>query len=1159
MGNIDDKCLSRFMFCNKFHKKSVSMAVRMALIPMLMLPAASQAVITVPVHSEDRVHFADLNILEPGEYDEKYFDQDLGPADREVSEDELSAMNLGLSYFWDILKGDFQAQKPVQILIVPYSVRDDNAFAFSLNYSELTELAAAWKGEADLDGNVAVIGLDRPMYADQWYTDTLPVLPAQGINSDLPGTILHELFHAFGLGTTLLGDSFDKDDLNRYTLLLHDAYGRSVADLAKMNSTDRRIRVKVLYLGDEIPTEPLEPECFYIYSSGRYSGMYFSGPNVFDALDGAKIGSATDVDYDLTDYQEAMTSVPGLPINGLELNYDGSVFFEGSHIELQNSLMSHQTYRNWGVLMEAELALLQDLGFNFDRKRFFGYSVYGSGLTIDNDHGYWARNEDGTDWVYGMPSNQSWGIGLHVYGSDNTVRQRADILTDGHYGIGVRVDGVGNDLTIASGTTVEANGYGGKGILFSWGKNHRLTIEEGASVTALGEDGVAVAFDFGSNVLGDNWNYLGSYTSTRFFEDTGIVENNYYIPDELKGALIESFTLSGSVKGDMASVYISPNAYVKEIVVTPGAEIEGDILSLWNPDSTLYGTEHMGYEGKEPLITTLTFGNSRERSNESVIEFNDIIWSNQSMVMNVSGTTLKFNGAATVLGVSVKPGATLEGGYFNLSEKENVADSGSLQNSGTVVSTVKSPVVISGNYHQSSSASLTLSVSDGKFVPMTVEGKASVEDNAHIIATPEGGWHADGLISVDADSPIINADDMNLGEITLDWVTAENVSPSPTLSIENTTGGLVIKRKDNAYSQYVSGEAREVAQIFDASAATLSNDLTQTLFAYMDWSDTEGAAINEAADALSGKGVTDGVAGALMLERIAEEALRPQLSFAQADGEYVWVNPFGATASVLAGNKTRFDVAGLAGGWIKKSQHSTVGFSVAALDSEGKSQEAHELDAKGLWLSAFIRNDVQAIPEVFWESALRLGYMNADEKRALTFGDFYDSTQADIERWSFGASVKTGLTFNVNDNFRFEPYAQLAGSLLYSPSYSEDSEGLAALDVDSGLYRTLEARVGVTAEGAAFTEQTAYWRLHASYGRELLSDAGDMKAAFRASDLKGSFDRTVQWDSKNRFRAGLKLGIENREGLSFNARVDGQWESSDTHAVAGGVEATWRF
>ena len=1151
------------MFCKKFHKKFVSMAVRMALVSLLMLPAASQAVITVPVHSDDGVHFADFNILQPGENDEKYFDEGLGQAEREMYEDEISAMKLGFSYFWDILKGDFQAQKPVQILIIPYLAKDDNAFAFSLNYFESTELAAAWKGEADLEGDVAVVGIDRPMYTDRWYTDTLPVLPAQGISSDLSGTMLHELFHAFGLGTMMLGDSanlfFDKDNLDRYTLQLHDVYGRSIADLAKMNETDHRIRVKVLNAKDDIPSEPLEPECFYLYSNGRYSGVYFSGPNVLEVLDGAKIHGATDVDYVLPDYLESLAPVPGLPINGFELNSDGSVFFEGSHIELQNSLMSHQTYRNWGVLMEAELALLQDLGFTFDRKRFFGYSVYGSGLTIDNDHGFWARNETGTDWLYGQASTQTWGIGLHVYGSDNTVRQRADILSDGHYGIGVRVDGVANDLTIASGTTVQANGYGGKGILFSWGKNHRLTIEEGASVTALGEDGVAVAFDFGSNELGDYWNYMGSYTSTRFFDDTGTLENNFFIPDELKGPLIESFTLSGTIKGEMASVYISPNAYVKEIVVSPGAEIEGDILSLWNPDRTFYGTEYIGYEGSEPLITTLTFGSAGGQTANAVIEFNDLIWSNHSMVMKVAGSTLKFNGAATVLAVSVEPGATLEGGYFNLTEKENVAGSGSLQNSGAVVSTVRNPVEVSGNYHQSSSASLTLSVSDGQFVPMTVEGEATVENGAHIIATPEGGWHADGLMSVEADSPIINADAVNVGETTLDWVTAENVTPSPTLNFENTEDGLVVQRDSNAYSQYVSGEAQEVAQIFDTSAGTSSNDLTQSLFAYLDWSDTEGTAINEAAQALSGSGVVDGITGALMLERIAEEAVAPQLSFAQADGEYAWVNPFGAATSVLAANKTRFDVAGLAGGWVKKSQGTTVGLSVAALDSEGKSREAQKLDTKGLWLSAFIRNDVQSIPEVFWESALRLGYMNADEKRAVTFGDFYDLTDADIERWSFGASIKTGVDFKVTDHFIIEPYAQLAGSVLYSPSYSEDSDGLAALDVDSGLYRTLEARVGMTAQGAAFKDQTAYWRLHASYGRELLSDAGEMRAAFRTSDLKGSFDRTVQWDSKNRFRAGLKLGIENRDGLSFNARVDGQWESKDTHAIAGGIEATWRF
>ena len=68
-----------------------------------------------------------------------------------------------------------------------------------------------------------------------------------------------------------------------------------------------------------------------------------------------------------------------------------------------------------------------------------------------------------------------------------------------------------------------------------------------------------------------------------------------------------------------------------------------------------------------------------------------------------------------------------------------------------------------------------------------------------------------------------------------------------------------------------------------------------------------------------------------------------------------------------------------------------------------------------------------------------------------------------------------------------------------------------------------------------------------------------MKASFAASDLRGSFDRSISWDSKDRWTVGLKAGIENREGLSLNVRFDGQWESADTHSVAGGVEAAWRF
>ena len=68
-----------------------------------------------------------------------------------------------------------------------------------------------------------------------------------------------------------------------------------------------------------------------------------------------------------------------------------------------------------------------------------------------------------------------------------------------------------------------------------------------------------------------------------------------------------------------------------------------------------------------------------------------------------------------------------------------------------------------------------------------------------------------------------------------------------------------------------------------------------------------------------------------------------------------------------------------------------------------------------------------------------------------------------------------------------------------------------------------------------------------------------MKASFVRRDLRGSFDRTVHWDSKDRVQAGIKVGIENRTGLSINARVDADWTTSDTHSVAGGVEILWKF
>ena len=303
------------------------------------------------------------------------------------------------------------------------------------------------------------------------------------------------------------------------------------------------------------------------------------------------------------------------------------------NLGLQSDLpgtMLHELFHAFGLT--ANISATAPAEYYFDLNEATDYTLQLHDLShrslkelMDNDQGYWARSEDGSRWLYGVASDQTWGIGLHIYGSENIVRQTADLLANGAYGIGARIEGVGNNLTIASGTQIEANGYAGKGLLFSWGKNHHLTIEEDASVTAAGEGGIAVAFDFGSNELGDWYGYYGSYISTRYDSDAEDFVSSDFIVPELQGELISRFTVSGALKGSTASIYISPNAYVKDIVIEPGATIEGDIISLWNPEQTLYGTQLSGYDGDAPLITTLSFGTENSQSTSETIEFNDRI------------------------------------------------------------------------------------------------------------------------------------------------------------------------------------------------------------------------------------------------------------------------------------------------------------------------------------------------------------------------------------------------------------------------------------------------------------------------------------------------------------------------------------------------------
>lgn len=322
--------------------------------------------------------------------------------------------------------------------------------------------------------------------------------------------------------------------------------------------------------------------------------------------------------------------VNGVPINGIEpeyiLNNELHYAPELSHIELRNSYMSHQNYRNWVTFMEAELAVLKDIGYDINLKDYFGKSFY-----LDNTVANVAED-------YSLYKDQ--GIGVHVYGTGSDIVQTSNIATKGVGSFGVRIDGV-NDKYTLDGGTIDAKGANSIGLGVTYGSGHEINIKSGSVVKASGANSSAVSFDFGKNMLGEFIEAKGSYIHTVMGENQSL--------DELEGALVDNFNVNGTIEasGDAENaIYISQNAYVKNINIQKDAKIKGAIVSRWNSErSGDYGP----VQSREKLYTNLNFGadNNGNLDQSYVGNYSGKIDGN-SVVGSETKNTLKMNLAGTL-------------------------------------------------------------------------------------------------------------------------------------------------------------------------------------------------------------------------------------------------------------------------------------------------------------------------------------------------------------------------------------------------------------------------------------------------------------------------------------------------------------------------------
>ena len=354
----------------------------------------------------------------------------------------------------------------------------------------------------------------------------------------------------------------------------------------------------------------------------------------------------------------------------------------------------------------------------------YGYSIYKSGGEFTNEIDF--------------TSEEPKSIGLYVWGTKNIVVQSGNIFLSGNGAIGIRVDGLENKISIPVGTNIQSCD---KGILISYGRDQNLNVA--GNISAAGN---AIEFNFDTDNFGVNNEYRGSYL--RYLR--GVAEENVittvnlpllmgegefnYSADELNGAMINDFNLSGKIAGKRA-IYIGKNSFVKNININRGAQISGDIISEWKhfgrpdndsePISIRYNDKVIDATKYIPdLVTNLNINTS--------LKYGGRINGADNIRINVNNGTFNFSGTADVVSVEVMNGARLYGGTFKVNNQglklaEGFSDSttGKFINHGTIAAgSPNTDLVIDGDLI---SDGIIQKVSGGDAGSIIVKGNANID------------------------------------------------------------------------------------------------------------------------------------------------------------------------------------------------------------------------------------------------------------------------------------------------------------------------------------------------------------------------------------------------------------------------------------------------
>lgn len=872
-----------------------------------------------------------------------------------------------------------------------------------------------------------------------------------------------------------------------------------------------------------------DPDAFDL----RKDQGYFTGQHVQEVMDGA---------------------MPGIPVRilgyvgqqpfGVDTDYMG-------HSELRNSLMSHQSYRNYTNMMEAELASLQDMGLQIDRRNFYGYSVYGDGLTLTSKNGFFARNSEGTAYLPGQYNQATQGVGLHIYGERNTLTQAADLLSAGPGGVGVRVDGSENTFIIPESTRIHAQGWYGRGLQFSYGREH--TIVQRGEVRAEGEDGVAALFDFGNNVMGNFEDGIegGEYRGSWLLNDRGTLIPADSLPLALQGALIKDYHLAGLLSGNKAAIQISKNAQVENINIMQGARIQGDILSDYSTRQS----------NGELFVTHVNFGQKADEQGRATLQadpdfrlrYDGNIQGVDNLAVVIAGGESSLNGQHQLHGLRVDAGATLSG-----NSRYAINSEGKFSNHGTL-----SPgnsfgqMTIQGDFVQAPEGRILIEADTRQHDRIEVQGLAQLAGELKLQLQPD--WYADGWSL--SQNTVFQATQTQGG---FDLLTASLSSPS--LSVHANNGGWSVSRQAAAYSPYAGNpNAGAVGRSLE-QASTDSQRPLASIYQALDFSSADGSEIGDALNQLSAGAYGAQLAASVRREQLVSEQLRQRPGLGK-DGWQTFIQPFGGryhwqlssndvdhrsqTYGVVFGAEHR-----AAGSDWSLGAHATA--NEQSLNIDAPYQAKSTLTGLGAGVHALYRADARE----GWKglAQVRMGLEQGKLNRRIAFSDYQANPKSDWTGYTFAVGVQTAYNWPLGEAGSIGPVLALDYLRYSRPGLGEEGDAGSRLQLDATRAHSLQASLGLALTQAWELKEGRRLQaeVSASWEQALLGRKQTQYAQFEASPQTGFDGRYARVDSHAlALRAGLTLQSSERLrlGVSAGTRLLGNSRAD----ISGNVSLNWAF